>query len=90
MAGQRQFLAGSGVGTDTCVVKMIQFTGVSLAEAVDMAGRNAARLLGFPLPSLEPETRADLVLFDAPQPGDGKMRVRAAVLAGQTRVGTLS
>jgi N-acetylglucosamine-6-phosphate deacetylase len=90
VAGQRQFLAGSGVGTDTCVVKMIQFAGVSLAEAVDMAGKNAARLLGFPLPSLEAEARADLVLFDAPQPGDEKMRVRAAVLAGQTRVGTLS
>lgn len=90
VAGQRQFLAGSGAGTDTCVVKVIQFAGVGLADAIHMAGRNPARLLGFPLPLLESGSRADLVLFDPPQPGDEKLRVRATVLAGQTRVGTLT
>ena len=90
VAGQRQFLAGSGVGPDTCVVKVIQFASVDLADAIHMAGRNAARLLGIPLPSLEPSTRADLMLFDPPQASDEKLRVRATVLAGQTRVGTLT
>ena len=70
--------------------KVIQFASVDLADAIHMAGRNAARLLGISLPSLEPGTRADLMLFDAPQASDEKLRVRATVLAGQTRVGTLT
>jgi len=62
------FLAGSGVFTDVCLGNVIRFAGVSLAQAVDMAGANPRALLGLPPTRLEPGMPADLVLFDW-QPG---------------------
>src|SRR5690606_30697840 len=61
LAGQRQLLAGSGVETDTCVGHAVAAGGVTLCEALDMAGRNPARLLGFEQIRLEAGSRADIV-----------------------------
>ena len=58
------FLAGSGVFTDACIGNVIRFAGVSLQEALDMAGARPRALLGLPPVSLEAGQRADLVLFD--------------------------
>jgi N-acetylglucosamine-6-phosphate deacetylase len=58
------YLAGSGVFTDACVGNVIRFAGVSLAEAVDMAGARPRQLLGLPPRRLEAAQPADLVLFD--------------------------
>ena len=64
------FLAGSCVFTDVCIGNVIRFAGVSLREAVDMAGARPRALLGLPPVSLEAGQRADLVLFDWHEGGD--------------------
>jgi N-acetylglucosamine-6-phosphate deacetylase len=75
------FLAGSGVFTDVCVGNVIRFAGVSLSEAVDMAGAQPRRLLGLPGRKLEPGQAADLVLFDWEE--GGSLQVRATIVAGE-------
>lgn len=63
VAGQRQFLAGSGATTGDCVVRMTAATGVTLGDAVDMATTNPAALLQEDLPCLEPGAAANFCLF---------------------------
>lgn len=58
------FLAGSGVLTDECVAKTVTMAGVSLAEAIDMAGARPRELLGLPALRLEVGAPANLMLFD--------------------------
>ncbi|HKI32497.1 MAG TPA: N-acetylglucosamine-6-phosphate deacetylase [Gemmataceae bacterium] len=72
------YLAGSWAFTDLCVGNVIRFAGVSLAEAVDMAGARPRQLLGLPPCRLEPGQPAELVLFDWQDGGD--FQVRATVL----------
>jgi len=74
------FLAGSGVFTDVCIGHILATVGVSLAEAVDMAGARPRQLLGLEACPLQAGAPADLILFDW-QPG-GAFRVRATVIAG--------
>jgi N-acetylglucosamine-6-phosphate deacetylase len=64
------FLAGSGHFTDLCVGNVAKFAGVSLAEAVDMAGARPRQLLGLPVPTIEAGQPADLVVFDWEPGGD--------------------
>jgi N-acetylglucosamine-6-phosphate deacetylase len=77
------FLAGSGVFTDACISNVIRFAGVSLAEAVDMAGAQPRALLRLPPRRLEPGLPADLVLFDWEANGDFTV---SALIAGCTTV----
>lgn len=58
------FLAGSWAFTDWCVAKLIQFAGVSLAEAIDLAGARPRELLGLPPRRLQVGDPADLIRFD--------------------------
>lgn len=89
IAGQRQLLAGSGVETDTCVAKAIEFAGLSLGEACDLAGRNPALLLGFEEIRLRRGSRADLILFHYEQPGDA-LEITATIAVGEVRHGDAS
>jgi N-acetylglucosamine-6-phosphate deacetylase len=75
------YLAGSGAFTEVCVGNVIRFAGVSLAEAVDMAGARPRALLGLPPRRLEPGEPADLVLFDWQEGGD--FRVVRTVVSGE-------
>jgi N-acetylglucosamine-6-phosphate deacetylase len=59
------YLAGSWAFTDLCVNNAIHDTGVSLAEAIGMAGTRPRDLLGLEPRRLEPGQPADLVLFEA-------------------------
>jgi N-acetylglucosamine-6-phosphate deacetylase len=68
------FLAGSGVFTDVCVGNVIRFAGVSLRDAVDMAGARPRELLGLPPRRLEAGQPAELVLFDWQEGGDFQLR----------------
>ena len=68
------FLAGSGVFTDACVGQVIRAVGVSLRDAIDMAGARPRELLGLPAWELAAGGRAPLVLFDW-EPG-GEVAVR--------------
>jgi len=88
VAGQRQFLAGSAAQTGDCVVEAVRQAGVALREAVDMAGRNPARLLGFEEIRLRRGSRADLLLFNFPVEGNS-LDVVATVAAGTLQFGTI-
>jgi N-acetylglucosamine-6-phosphate deacetylase len=72
------YLAGSWAFTDLCVGNVIRFAGVSLADAVDMAGARPRKLLGLPACRIESGEPAELVLFDW-HPG-GDFQVRATIL----------
>jgi N-acetylglucosamine-6-phosphate deacetylase len=87
VAGQRQFLAGSGSETDACVAYAMKAAGVSLKDAIDMAGRNPARLLGYEEVRLRRGSRADLWVFQ--RRGEAFETV-ATVLAGEVRFGRLA
>jgi N-acetylglucosamine-6-phosphate deacetylase len=101
VAGQRQLLAGSGLETDVCVANAVAFAGVSLKDALEMASRNPARLLGFEEHKLRRGSRADLILFRLSRRGGKEMgaaadvsgsvefRVLATVAAGELRFGTI-
>ena len=86
IAGQQQLLAGSGVETDTCVSHLCAVADVSLAEAINMAGRTAARLLGFEEIRLQRGSRADLMQFTWDGPGT-RMKILAVHQAGTLRFG---
>lgn len=87
VAGQTQLLAGSAFETDRCVANAMRFAGVSLAEAVEMASRNPAKLLGFEVIRLRRGSRADFIVFDLPPGGD--LNIRATVTCGRGVYGDL-
>jgi N-acetylglucosamine-6-phosphate deacetylase len=74
------YLAGSWAFTDVCVGNVMRFAGVSLADAVDMAGARPRELLGLPPRRLEVGQPAELILFDWQEGGD--FRVCATILGG--------
>ncbi|APZ92071.1 N-acetylglucosamine-6-phosphate deacetylase [Fuerstiella marisgermanici] len=63
VAGQRQFLAGSGATTGDCVVHMADACEIPLATAVDMATHNPGRLFHEPIASIGAGDAANLTLF---------------------------
>lgn len=75
------FLAGSWAFTDLCVANAVRFAGVTLAQAVDMAGARPRELLGLPRPEILPGATAELVLFDWSD--DEPLRVVATVTGSQ-------
>ncbi|WP_437203289.1 N-acetylglucosamine-6-phosphate deacetylase [Planctomicrobium sp. SH664] len=82
VAGQRNYLAGSGAFTESCVGWAVKILGCSLAEAWRMASVNPAKLLNVTIASLEPGSAADLVLFDH-DPVAGRIDVRQTVTRGE-------
>jgi len=58
------YLAGSSCFTDDCIGHMIRSAGVTLGDAVDMAGARPRELLALPPRKLEAGHAADLVLFE--------------------------
>jgi N-acetylglucosamine-6-phosphate deacetylase len=88
VAGQRELLAGSAFETDICVGTVMDHADVSLKEAVDMASRHPARLLGFEQSRLRRGSLADLFVFRR-EPGSRRLAVSGTVAAGNLRFGTL-
>ena len=88
VAGQRELLAGSAQGTDTCIVKIIEFAGVTLKQAIDMTSKNPAKLLGFEVGKLRRGSLADLFLFRLPTEGN-RLNIEATVAAGELKFGSL-
>jgi len=84
IAGQDQLLAGSALCTDSCVANVLRFSDVSLKEAVDMAGKVPARLVGLEEIQLTPGSRADLILFQCPE-GATCLDIRATLFRGEFR-----
>jgi N-acetylglucosamine-6-phosphate deacetylase len=88
MAGQRQYLAGSGQHTDICVANAVALAGVTLYQACEMAQRHPARLLGFDAVTLAAGARADLILFRYAGPGS-RLEIEATLADGAIRHGTM-
>lgn len=88
VAGQRELLAGSAFESDICVPTVMDFAGVSLKDAIDMASRNAARALGFEQARLRRGSLADLFVFRR-EPRSRRLSVAATIAAGELRYGSL-
>ncbi len=88
IAGQRQYLAGSGQHTDLCVANAIALAGVSLRQACDMAALHPCRLLGIEAVTLSPGSLADLILFHEAGPG-APLRIVATIAGGVVRYGAV-
>jgi N-acetylglucosamine-6-phosphate deacetylase len=88
IAGQNQLLAGSSSHTDACVAAAIDMAGLTLAQGVDMAGRNPARLLGFEEIRLQPGSRADLMVFRYSGSGND-LQIMGTIAAGTLRFGSI-
>ena len=89
VAGQRELLAGSAQETDTCVANVIEFAGVSLKQAVDMASRNPARLLGCEIARLRRGSPADLMIFRL-RKGADRLQVEATIAGGELVFGEIA
>lgn len=76
------YLAGSGVFTDTSVRSVIDFAGVPLADAIDLATIQPRRLLGLEPRSLEAGQPADFVLFE--NTSENPFEIVATVAAGKS------
>jgi N-acetylglucosamine-6-phosphate deacetylase len=63
LAGQRDILAGAALPLSVNIAKAIEFAGVDLRTAIDMATVNPARLMRWSLPFLEIGGSANLVAF---------------------------
>lgn len=72
------YLAGSWAFTDLCVGNAVRLAGVSLADAVDMAGARPRELLRLPPRRLQVGMPAELVLFDWEE--GGAVRVRETIV----------
>lgn len=89
IAGQDQLLAGASLPLGVGVANAVRFAGVALSQAIDMASRRPAELLGLPPAQLEPGDAADLVLFDLPSDAFtshaavNTFQVRGTVAAGK-------
>jgi N-acetylglucosamine-6-phosphate deacetylase len=75
------YLGGSGVFTDACVAHAVAVGGLSLRDAIDMAGARPRQLLGLPARELSRGMPADLVLFNGP--ASGPLTLAAVVVAGR-------
>ena len=83
VAGQRQYLAGSGAFTEECVAGMMQLTAIPLPYAWAMAHRIPSSLMGLPDRELQVDHPADVVLFDLSE--DASLKIREVYLQGQRR-----
>jgi N-acetylglucosamine-6-phosphate deacetylase len=75
-------LAGAALPITAGVGNIMRYTGCSLAEAIDMATRNPARLYGLrDRGEIRVGKRADLILFTMDQ---NKLLIRQTLLAGKS------
>ena len=63
VAGQRQFLAGSGALTGECIVRMAHACDIPIATALNMATKNPETLFGEQHITIETGSEATLTLF---------------------------
>jgi N-acetylglucosamine-6-phosphate deacetylase len=89
VAGQRELLAGSAQETDVCVANAIEFAGVSLKEAIDMASKNPAKLLGCEVTRLRRGSLADLIVFRIPR-GGTRLEIEATIASGELMFGEIA
>jgi N-acetylglucosamine-6-phosphate deacetylase len=84
VAGQTELLAGSTNQLDECVSNVMQFADVKLKDAIDMASRNPAKLLGQPVVRLQQGSLADLVEFHI-DPETHALQIRRTIASGEVK-----
>jgi N-acetylglucosamine-6-phosphate deacetylase len=89
VAGQRKILAGASRPLSVCVGNVMGFAGVGLTDAIHMATRHPAKLLGIQAGDLLAGDDANLVLFDLVPGKPPQFKPRAAVALGQTVFGSI-
>jgi N-acetylglucosamine-6-phosphate deacetylase len=75
------YLAGAGFLLDRDIPRFMEYTGSSLADAVECCNDTPSRLLGFEKNSIETGAPANFTLFKY-TPGDTELRVEKTVLEG--------
>lgn len=74
-------LAGAAAPITTCISNIMKFTGCSLADAIQMASTNPAKILQLnDRGGISPGKRADLILFTIE---NGKMVIQKTILGGK-------
>jgi N-acetylglucosamine-6-phosphate deacetylase len=77
---EQNCLAGASFPLKRGVEKMMEFTGCSLEESIDMASANVARVYGFSdRGELLPGRRADMILFEV---NDGRIKIEKTLIMG--------
>lgn len=77
-----QVLAGAASSLRTAVSNMMRFTGCSLADAIQMASTNPAKMIGLnDRGEIGPGRRADLILFTIEE---GSIMIQETFVAGKT------
>jgi N-acetylglucosamine-6-phosphate deacetylase len=84
VAGQQEILAGASLPLFDGVANAMNFAGLDLATAVNMASRKPAELLGLEPIRVQAGSRADFVLFQLRHAnGNTQMELQETVLAGE-------
>lgn len=74
VAGQTQFLAGSGATTGECVAHFMSICGASLEDGWSLASSRPARLMRMPLADLREGSSPHLTFFRMTETDDGGVR----------------
>jgi N-acetylglucosamine-6-phosphate deacetylase len=83
VAGQRQFLAGSGASTLECVQRYQQITGLPLQQTWELASRQPRQLLGLPVSGISEGATASMTLFRTEtESTGGRLQPVAAIIGG--------
>ena len=83
IAGQRDILAGASLLMDTCVAQAMNFAGISLTTAIEMASTQPAALIGVNDHRLDAGSPANLVLFDLAAAGATRLSIRRTMNSGE-------
>ncbi len=92
VAGQRELMAGASAPANVGVWNVMQFAGLDLATALQMAIHNPATLLGMPPSVIVKGAPADLIQFDLPSAGSTSsapgLQIRCTIADGELVWGT--
>ena len=87
VAGQQELLAGASLPIHVGIANVMDFAGVGLAVAIDMASRQPGEILGLEPVRAEVGSRADFTLFQVRQDaGTGRrcMDLKETIVGGET------
>ncbi|QDU97750.1 N-acetylglucosamine-6-phosphate deacetylase [Lignipirellula cremea] len=83
VAGQREYLAGAALPIHVNIAKVMDFAGVDLKTAIEMATSRPAEYIGCDYGRFTPGAPADFVLFDQDADPTQPLHIRTNVLGGE-------
>ena len=90
VGGQREYLAGATLPITVGIAKVMEFANLALEDAIEMATRRPAEIIGETAGDLAVGAVADLILFELPLPGEDRIAICATVNAGEVVFGEVS